>query len=177
MRQIEQNVSPMSNEGRNAYVVEQLTNAFLELLTQSPIEDISISELTKKAEVGRASFYRNFSKKEDILTLHINKLFSEWTSVWETNSDAALSEHVRTMISHFEEHRFFYSLLNSQGLTYILKDIIIAIYGPKPDHDMLTAYSSSFSAYTLYGWIDTWFQRGMSETSEELYNLFKTQGL
>ena len=32
MRQTEKNVSPMSNEGRNAYVIEHITDALLKLL-------------------------------------------------------------------------------------------------------------------------------------------------
>ena len=60
MRQNPQNVSPMSNEGRNAYVIEHLTNAMLKLLRDKPLGEISISELIEEAEVGRASFYRNF---------------------------------------------------------------------------------------------------------------------
>ena len=41
MRQIKENVSPMSNEGRNAYVKKHLTDAFLSLLAEKNIEDIS----------------------------------------------------------------------------------------------------------------------------------------
>ena len=75
MRQIERNVSPMSNEGRNAYVIENITKALLKLLQEKPIEEISISELCKQAGIGRASFYRNFDSKEDILRTYIRGLF------------------------------------------------------------------------------------------------------
>lgn len=177
MRQNEQTVSAQSNEKRNAYVIEHITDSFFELLAQKPISDISISELTDLAGVGRASFYRNFKRKEDIITTHLNQLFREWLSECNKNNNAPLSEQVRTMITHFETHRSFYTLLNEQGLTYMLKDIIIGFCGPKPEYDMLQAYASSFTAYTIYGWIDVWFQRGMKESSEELYELFKAQGL
>lgn len=177
MRQSEQNVSPMSNQGRNSYVIEHITNAFLTLLKEKPIENISISDLTNLAGVGRASFYRNFKRKEDILISYISQLFDEW--IHENNNDSSipLSEKVRTMIVHFENHRSFYELLNKRGLTYLLKDVIVKYMGSVTDQEMLQAYSSSFVAYTLYGWIDTWFQRGMTETSDEIYEMFKAQGL
>ena len=44
MKQNPENVSPMSNEGRNAYVIEHITNALIKLLRDKPISDISISE-------------------------------------------------------------------------------------------------------------------------------------
>lgn len=122
MRHISEYVSPMSNEGRNAYVIKHLTEAFLSLLVKKPIEDISISELVDTAEVGRASFYRNYESKEDILKVYLNTLFREWTDECWENSGKPLSEIVRTMISHFEKHRSFYQLLNERGLTYLLKD-------------------------------------------------------
>ena len=88
-----------------------------------------------------------------------------------------LSEQVRTMIAHFEKHRPFYQLLNERGLIYLLKDVIIGICGPKPEYEKTKAYAAAFVAYTIYGWVDVWFQRGMSETSDEIAELFRTQGL
>lgn len=37
MKQSEQNVSPMSNEGRNNYVIEHIREAFLCLLKENPL--------------------------------------------------------------------------------------------------------------------------------------------
>ena len=72
MEQNEKTVSPMSNEGRNAYVVERLTGALLELLEEKPLADISVSELCDRAGVGRTSFYRNYQEKEDILRARVS---------------------------------------------------------------------------------------------------------
>lgn len=177
MRQIKENVSPMSNEGRNSYVVKHLTEALLILLEKKPLEDITISELVDNAGVGRASFYRNYDNKEDILKAYLETLFSEWTDVCKENSDIQLHEIIHIMISHFEKHRSFYQLLHERKLTYLLKDIILNICGPKPEYEKIEAYSTAFVAYSLYGWIDVWFQRGMVESSDEIAELFKTQGL
>ena len=48
-----------NNEQKNTYVKKQITLALLELLKEKPLVDISISELTQKAQIGRVSFYRN----------------------------------------------------------------------------------------------------------------------
>lgn len=177
MRQTEQSVSPMSNEGRNTYVIEHLTDAFLELLEEKTINDISISELVDRAGVGRASFYRNYECKEDILKRCLNEKTHEWADEWDKNSGAPLSEQIRSMIAHFEANRSFYKLLNDRGLAYLLKDVIIGICGPKPEYDKISAYASAFAAYALYGWIETWFQRGMQETADEISEMFQAQGL
>lgn len=177
MRQTQQNVSPMSNEGRNAYVIQHLRTALLDLLSEKPMNDISISELVDRAGVGRASFYRNYKQKEDILKAHIHTLFCQWTEEWEKNDGAPLSEQIRIMIAHFEKYRDFYKLLNDRGLIYLLKDVILGLCGPKPEHEKVQAYASAFVAYTLYGWIEVWFQRGMRESADEIAEMFKAQGL
>ncbi len=177
MRQNKQSVSPMSNEGRNAYVVRHLTNALLELLADKPLDSISISELCEKARVGRASFYRNFESKEDILKTHLRELFHEWVDEYEKKPDRPLSEQLRTLFAHFEKRRDFYALLNRRGLVWLLKDVVIGIFGPKPEHSQLEAYSRAYVAYVLYGWIEVWFQRGMGETAEEIAALFLAHGL
>ncbi len=177
MRQNTQNVSPMSNEGRNAYVIVHITDAMLDLLTEKPINDISISELVDKAQVGRASFYRNFNSKEDILKAYLDKIFGEWSDEWQKNTNDPLSEQLRRMILHFARNRSFYELLNQRGLIYLLKDTIISTMGLNPESEKSEAYMKAFAAYALYGWIETWFQRGMKESADEIAELFKMFGL
>lgn len=177
MEQNKKNVSSMSNESRNAYVKQHITSALLNLLNDRPICDIPISELCDFAGIGRASFYRNFQNKEDILMEYINQLFQNWIVEHHTNGDKALNELIRLMFTYFEKHKDFFNLLNERHLIYLLKDVVIGLCGPKPEHSKIEAYSSAFVAYTLYGWIEVWFQRGMQETADEMADMFKSQGL
>lgn len=177
MRQNKETVSPMSNEGRSMYVIEHITESLLTLLEDKAIEDISISELCDNAGIGRASFYRNYNSKEDILKAYINKLFHEWKSDWEKNNSIPLSSAIGMIFEHFEQHRAFYHLLNERHLIYLLKDVILDTMELKPDLPKGEAYAKAFAAYSLYGWIEVWFQRGMQESAEEMKQLFQNQGL
>lgn len=176
MRQNQKTVSPTSNEGRNTYVIKQITDTLLKLLQVKPIDEISISELCEKALVGRASFYRNFNSKEDILRLYIHSLIQRWATS-STQEDKSLSTLLRSLFFHFESHLDFYKILNKRNLLYLLKDVLIDIFGPKPEHSKEEAYARAYYVYALYGWIEVWFKRGMKETSEEIENMFKKQGL
>ena len=170
MEQKPRTVSPMSNEGRNAYVTEHITAAMLSLLEEKPLADISIRELCDRAGVGRTSFYRNFQEKEDILKEYIGKLFQEWSGALA--ADPPLDELIHAMFSHFEAHRVFYVLLQERGLVRLLKDVILTVCGFCPDQEAVSAYASAFAAYSLYGWVEVWFLRGMKESAEELAELF-----
>ncbi len=177
MRQKPKNVSPMSNEGRNAYVMEHLTNALLALLRDKPLEDISVSELCDLAGVGRASFYRNFESKEEILRGYVHQIFTEWVDMDDKNQNQPLHELLGAMFAHFEQHRDFYELLRQRDLIFLLKDVIIGLCGPKPEHSKAEAYARAYASYSLYGWVEVWFQRGMRETAAEIAEMFQGQGL
>ena len=60
MEQKKKNVSPFSNEARNAYVLEHVTASVLKLLQEKPLNDISVSEICDDAAIGRTSYYRNY---------------------------------------------------------------------------------------------------------------------
>lgn len=57
----------MNNQDKNTYVKQQITTTLLELLKEKELSDINIGEITKKAQVSRNSFYRNYADKEDII--------------------------------------------------------------------------------------------------------------
>lgn len=176
MTQTTKNVSPFSNQKRNTYVIEHITDELLRLLKEKELSEISISELCKLAGVGRASFYRNFKNKEDVLRHYIHKLLSQWAKN-ESSKDLPLSESLALLFRHFEKHKNFYSLLNERNLSFLIKEVILSFYGPKSDQTAEEAYACAFVAYTLYGWIELWFQRGMQESSADILVMFKAHDL
>ena len=54
----------MNNQEKNTYVRNQILRALLNMMQEQPFADISISALVSTAQVGRASFYRNFTDDE-----------------------------------------------------------------------------------------------------------------
>lgn len=176
MRQKGRTVSPQGNQERSAYVVERLTDALLQLLREKDLTQISISELCSRAEVGRASFYRSFQSREDILRRRIQQLFCAAMEE-ESRREAPLSAHMGAMIAHFRQHINFYAALSERNLIHLLKDAVVGLYGPGPDQTAEEAYAAAFAAYALYGWIEVWFSRGMEDTPEEITALFRKQGL
>lgn len=143
MKQNKETVPPISNEKRNIYVIEHITESLLILLEDKNIEDISISELCDNSGIGRASFYRSFNSKKDILRAYINKLFDGWKSDWEKNNNIPLSSGIGMIFRHFEEYKKFYHLLNEHRLIYLPKDVIMDIMGLKPNLPKSEAYAKA----------------------------------
>lgn len=65
-------------------------------------------------------------------------------------------------------YRNFYGLLYERGLIYLLKDILLDLWGFDSEQEVVAAYASAYVSFFLYGWIEVWLRRGMKETAAEL---------
>ncbi len=82
-----------------------------------------------------------------------------------------------SMFQHFSDQRDFYMLLENQGLFHLVLDVLLNLSGPKPEHNNMEAYVTSFITYGTYGWIKEWMARGMKETAETMALLLSTNGM
>lgn len=73
----------MNNQEKNTYVRQHILSALLELMKTQDFAAISIQELVDTAGVGRASFYRNFASKEDVLKQESVRLTDGWKAQFD----------------------------------------------------------------------------------------------
>lgn len=177
MKQTAKNVSPFSNEARNTYVIEHITESLLKSLRQKPIGEISISEICDSAGVGRASFYRNFESKEDILLKHIQFLVQGWNNLYEQQEEKSNAAMYGSLFAHLKSNSDFYMLLQKQNLMHLFLSVFVEFCGAKPEDDNMWAYTKSFIAYGTYGWIGEWIARGMQESAESMTTLLNSHGM
>ena len=62
----------------NEVVIESITQAMAAMIVVRPFEEITVTELVRRAGVSRNSFYRNFRDKEDVLRRYIEGETEEW---------------------------------------------------------------------------------------------------
>lgn len=177
MEQTGKNVSPYSNEARNRYVVEGITNSMLKFLKDRPIAEISISEICQDAAVGRTSFYRNFETKEDIIKNHIRTLMTRWQEAYEADSRGSNAELYGSLFAYLKEYDDFFLLLKKRGLLYLFLEVYKERNGASAEDDNMWAYTKSFIAYGTYGWIEEWINRGMQESAEGMAKMLSEHGM
>lgn len=166
MIQNKKNVSPMSNEGRNAYVIEHINEALFGLLEKKALNDISISEICETAGVGRMSFYRNYESKEDVIKKRLLKLIQEWGKDFEAKGEPTyFSEN---LLQHYYKYKKFYLLLYKQGLSNMIHETIRAAVKLDEAENNFERYAKSMIAGMIWGWVDEWMRLGMPETPEEI---------
>ncbi len=169
MRQTGKSVSPMSNEGRNTYVINHITDALIELMGKKSFQDISISELCDLAGVSRASFYRNFETKEAVLGKHLEEIWHDWAKEYESKHEK--SYFVESLLKCFYKYKDFNLLLYRQNLSNLIYEVVR--WGTKihESESNIESYMKSAIAGTVFGLVDEWMRRGMQETPEQIFAL------
>lgn len=158
----------MSNEERNTYVMNQITEAAIRLLKEKDFSEISISEITNASRVSRNSFYRNYSDKEDIIRKYVRCLLQGWKLRSEKSSPITTEHMYGSLFAHLKKNSDFYLLLKKRNLFHLFLSGFLDVFGAKPEQDNLAGYLTSFVAYGTYGWIEEWIVRGMQESAEEM---------
>ena len=125
MEQKRKNGSPFSNEARNTYVIEHITESVLKLLKEKPLNEISISEICDDAGVGRTSFYRNFETKEDVIKKHIHKLIESWDQEYKASGKDSNAELYGSLFQHLKDHSDFYLLLEQRNLMTLFLEVFL----------------------------------------------------
>lgn len=81
-----------------------LTNAFMELIKEKKIEDITVNELCERAIIRRTTFYKHFADKYEFINFLIRKVQQENIKVLDILEPNKPREFYETIINNiFEE--------------------------------------------------------------------------
>lgn len=150
---------------------KQMGDALIELLKEKPIPKISIEELTKKADVGRATFFRHFDSKEDLLSYRLVEIYKEYMG---DSFDASYSdiEHSIKFFNFYRDTLDLHLLLLNNNLDSVIFEGFRKVLIPLEEQsDTNSIYTTFFTAYGLFGVILKWIKNGCRESPEEMAKL------
>lgn len=162
-----------SNQEKNTYVRKQILLTLLSMMKEKDIDSIAISDLTSRAGVGRASFYRNYRDKKDVLIQEAERLHTSWKEQFEGEEHKEGNEILISLLDFYKAHSAFYLSLYDAGLSSIIHDSIVNQDEITADMPNGIAYLKSSLAYMIYGWVIEWMKRGMQESGTELAMMFE----
>ena len=166
----------MNNQDKNTYVKQKITETLLELLKNSELSDINIGEITAIAGVSRNSFYRNYTSKEDIIRSYFSNLLSGWEAEWKQTGSDSNTELFGHLFMYLKQHSDTMILIQERNLFYLFKQGYLTLWGPSAEMNNMTAYTLSFIANGVFGWIEEWLKRGMKESAENMIALLNVHG-
>lgn len=143
---------------------EYITEALLQLMKKKEYENITITDIAKRAGVTRITFYRNFNNKDDVIKQYLKNVFSEYK--WNDQSDITYQ-----IFDFFFQNKKTIDLLYKSNLQFFIIDNILVNCKYQKDDPNIIAYSKVMIAYLVFGLCDEWYKRGMVENPEEIISL------
>ena len=158
-----------------------LIEALLDLMEEKPFKDISISELTAKADLSRRTFYRLFETKEDILLYHIKTLWYENVSELYNMPTQSYFQTSYWSLCFWYSHRSLTLSLYRNQLLSLLQQFVNSVSMELFDHtkgdiplrgnEEALSYALSYSTGGIINILWKWASEGMNKTPDQIMNL------
>ena len=163
----------------NEFLKECLADSLLQLLETKKIEEITITEITERANVGRATYYRNFHSKEAVIVFKLRYVMEQWAQ----QLDNRFPETGPSYESSLEFMRFFYmnrplfiSLYEKDLLNLLIQALYEFAEQAKPaTEEELNPFVQAFHTFGIFGVIYEWVRNGMSESPESVTDIMFNQ--
>ncbi len=165
---------------------ECLTGALLQLMKEKEYGAVSVGEIAERASVHRATVYRHFRSKEDILRAFLSQIFKGAAGNREM-LQKDFSSFIRPVFQTLYDKREPILLLYRAGLSGLFMDVLKDYFDmngqreapgrEKPDAGgrkktsgagLLEEYRTAYRIGGIYSCLLLWFSHGMEETPEEM---------
>lgn len=164
------------NNSRRRESRDKINKAFVELLQSRELNQITVSDLCKKAELNRSTFYANYLDVYDLadqIRVELENEFSDLFANYDTGTERT---GALRMFTHIRENQLFYKTYFK--LCYDERHLI-NVY----DADQAAVafggqhlkYHIEFFRNGLNAIIKMWLRDGCRETPEEMAEIIKQE--
>lgn len=169
------------NERKDARILRtraRIDAAFVQLLHRRAYGDIRVSDITKKAGVGRATFYAHYSAKDDLLRSQFERIVAPMLIA---SPDASPLVDASPLFAHIRSAPHLYQALmgpSGGSAPRVLRDCfetrarnaLLLDQGSRPG--LQQSAMPRFVASSLLAIIECWLEQGARETPQQLQALF-----
>ena len=165
----------------NRIVKDKIGMSLMHLMSKKNFSDITVTDIITHAKVARASYYRYFSSKEDLivsLTSDIMENFSNGLEIAGYRYDS--KEGILLAFRLFRLYRLFILRVHKAGLASIYQEIfddyLVRMAGNMKCSD-INRYLLYYFSGALYNVFIKWVENGMREDCEQMAMLIYRRGL
>lgn len=164
-------------ERRNAgteFLKECIADSLIKLMGTRPFEKITSTEITDLANVGRATYFRQFSSKEDVLSYKIRLLWNRWAEAHHVKShDIYDLDNLETIFEFTYSIRQLNDLLQKADKTNILLLSLGEGLGINEPEDPYELYQYRFFTMGICMVLYEWIKRDYRESPQSLIAYLK----
>ena len=169
-----------------------LSDALFALIGERGYENITVQDITNRANVGRATFYLHYKDKEDLLSASLKDLVNELVQYVELNtsntSTTSSPETYKTLsvrvFQHVAQHSALYhALLGETGppmisirmrgyLAVLIQNYVITPLIVRGKAEVDSGLLAAHAAGSLLALLVWWLDNNLVQTAEEMGALF-----
>lgn len=178
----------MEKEKRNRNAIRSrnlLINAFVELVQDSPIGKITVTQIVSKAGLNRSTFYAHFKSPEDIVKYidqdivnNLSKFIENVDAASIMNNPAPLMDRVADFVMEKEEfYKMFAKIETANTFLIQLEEMVIEKIMESEQSNSNTEHSAGFSIklrFLVGGYVSLyrdWFRGKITMTPHEFSNI------
>lgn len=175
--------SPKKTDRRVKYTKQAIRDSFLKLLSEKPIERISVTEICREAEINRGTFYSHYTDPYDLRESLVKELIEAVRArMLELGVSTRLTaaqmfkllkenqELCRIFAGPYGDKESMLKIIRSNATAYMEQESEVLCglseYTQSSVREMLIASIASV--------VKCWFDSGMQEPAEEISRLLDT---
>lgn len=158
----------MNIKRARSYIIE----ALLQLMERKNYNDITITDIARRAGVNRTTFYRNFSNKDEVIKAYLDDITEDFIRRKKVNYHPSMfKEYIITLFYHLKEQEKIGVLLYRANIIHYIKYEFDKIFYNKAKTKK-EQYNYYFISGGLFNVYYNWLINGFVETPEELSDMF-----
>lgn len=155
------------------FLKECLSDALIRLMRDKEFEKISVKEIADTAGVGRATWFRNYTSKNEALTFKFVQAWNRWS-----DEHAIVVRNRFTLDNAQDFFQFNYEIRHILHIVYnanmqpSVYDAFYQVMMPQYGANAMECYQARFYSYGLFVLLDEWIKRGFKESPDEMVHIF-----
>ena len=155
------------------FLKECLSDALIQLMREKDFEKISIKEIADTAGVGRATWFRNYTSKNEALTFKFVQVWNRWADEHAIAvRDRFDLANAKNFFQFNYEIKHILEIVYTSNMQSAIYDAFYQVMMPQYGANAKECYQARFYSYGLFGLLDEWIKRGFKESVEEMVIFF-----
>lgn len=158
------------NNKRKKESIDRMEKAFINILQNKDLDNISVSEICKKADLNRTTFYANYDSIYDLADSIRDKLESDMKEIYKNEIDSKCnSNDYLKLFRHIKDNQIFYRTYfklgydNNYKIVWYDKTLAEKYFGNR-----FIEYHMEFFRGGITRIIKMWLEKGCKESPEEM---------
>ena len=173
----------MDKEDRRVVRTQRLLKqALIDLTAEKPYEEITIRDITDKADIGYATFFRHYDGRDDLMLEIFTGIIDELESIPEKHDERYFEQEGSLLFEHVSENQSLYSsILDSHTFTRKfrehVKQMVQSHLGDYIQQIATPAFPADIAAQhmvsSLMGLIDWWLANDTPYSIERMAMIYE----